>query len=66
MKVIIQIPCLNEEKTLPATVADLPKEIERIDEIEIMVVDDGSTDRTSEVVRELGVHHIVRLETNHG
>ena len=66
MKLVIQIPCLNEETTLPATVADLPKEIEGIDQIEVLVVDDGSTDRTSEVARELGVDHIVRLETNHG
>lgn len=66
MKLVIQIPCLNEEETLPATVADLPKEIPGVDEIEILVVDDGSTDRTSEVARELGVDHILRLETNHG
>ena len=66
MKLIVQIPCLNEEATLPQTIADLPKSIPGIDLIEIQVVDDGSTDRTVEVARELGVHHIVRLGTNRG
>jgi glycosyltransferase involved in cell wall biosynthesis len=66
MKLIIQIPCLNEEKTLPATIADLPRRIEGIDEIELLVVDDGSTDRTVEVARECGVEHIVRLTNNKG
>jgi glycosyltransferase involved in cell wall biosynthesis len=64
MKLIVQIPCLNEEATLPATVAELPRRIEGIDEVELLVVDDGSTDRTVETARELGVDHIVRL-TNH-
>ena len=64
MKLIIQIPCLNEEATLPGTLADLPERIEGIDEIELLVIDDGSTDRTVEVARENGVEHIVRL-TNH-
>ena len=66
MKLIIQIPCLNEEATLPATIADLPRQIEGIDEIEVLVVDDGSTDRTVEVAREHGVAHIVRLTNNKG
>lgn len=66
MKLVIQIPCLNEEETLPATVADIPREIPGIDEIEILVIDDGSSDRTSEIARELGVDHVLRLETNHG
>ena len=66
MKLIIQIPCLNEEKTLPETVADLPTEIEGVDQIEYLVIDDGSTDRTSELARELGVHHIVRFANNRG
>ena len=64
MKLIVQIPCLNEEKTLPVTVQDIPRAMEGIDEIEILVIDDGSTDRTVEVAREVGVHHIVQL-TNH-
>jgi glycosyltransferase involved in cell wall biosynthesis len=66
MKLIIQIPCLNEEKTLPVTIAALPRRIEGIDEIELLVVDDGSTDRTVEVARENGIDHIVRLTNNKG
>ena len=66
MKLIIQIPCFNEESTLPHTVGDLPKSIPGIDSIEIQVVDDGSTDRTAEVARQLGVDYIVRLGTNRG
>jgi glycosyltransferase involved in cell wall biosynthesis len=66
VKLIVQIPCLNEEATLPGTVADIPREIPGIDTVEIMVVDDGSTDRTAEVARELGVDHIVRLGSNRG
>ena len=66
MKLIIQIPCLDEEATLPATIAELPRRIEGIDSIELLVVDDGSTDRTVEVARENGVEHIVRLTNNKG
>jgi len=66
MKVIIQIPCLNEEETLPATLADLPREIEGVDEIETLVIDDGSTDRTIEVAKDCGVDHIVKLPNNRG
>src|SRR6476646_1007547 len=66
MKLIIQIPCLNEEETLPATIADLPRELPGIDSIELLVVDDGSSDRTVEVARECGVEHIVRLTNNKG
>lgn len=66
MKLIIQIPCLNEEATLARTIADLPTTIPGIDEIELLVVDDGSTDRTVEVARAVGVHHIVRNRRNLG
>jgi glycosyltransferase involved in cell wall biosynthesis len=66
MKLIIQIPCLNEEQTLPQTIADLPRQIPGIDEIELLVIDDGSTDRTVEVARECGVQHIVRLTNTKG
>ena len=66
MKLIIQIPCFNEEKTLSATVADLPQSIEGIDIIEYLVVNDGSTDQTIEVARSLGVHHIVHFPNNRG
>ena len=66
MKVIIQIPCYNEETTLPETVQDLPRELAGVDEVEILVIDDGSTDGTATVAEELGVDHIVRLKQNQG
>ena len=66
MKLIIQIPCLNEETTLPGTIADLPRQIDGIEAIELLIVDDGSTDRTVDVAREHGVDHIVRLTNNKG
>src|SRR5215204_2893973 len=66
MKLIIQIPCLDEERTLPGTLADLPREVSGVDAVEWLVIDDGSTDRTIEVARENGVHHIVRLTNNKG
>ncbi|MGA8745873.1 MAG: glycosyltransferase family 2 protein [Solirubrobacterales bacterium] len=66
MKLIIQIPCLNEELTLPATIADLPRQIDGFEGIELLVVDDGSSDRTVEVARDCGVEHIVRLTNNKG
>lgn len=65
-KLIIQIPCLNEAETLPATVGDLPHVIGGIDVIEYLVVDDGSTDDTVEIARRLGVHHIVRFRRRKG
>ena len=66
MKLIIQIPCFNEEETLPQVVADLPRRIEGIDRIEYLVIDDGSTDQTVKVARDLGVHHVLSLGTNRG
>jgi len=66
MKLIIQIPCLNEEETLPVTLADLPRELPGFDAVEWLIVDDGSTDRTVEVARAHGVDHIVRLTNNKG
>ena len=66
MKLIIQIPCLNEEATLPATLADLPREVPGFEVVEWLVIDDGSTDRTIEVARANGVDHIVRLTNNKG
>ena len=66
MKLIIQIPCYNEESTLPQTFRSLPRTLPGVDEIECLVVDDGSTDGTVEVARELGIHHIVRLKQNSG
>jgi len=66
MKLIIQIPCLDEEQTLPATLADLPRELEGFDTVQWLVIDDGSTDRTIDVARANGVDHIVRLTNNKG
>lgn len=66
MKLIIQIPCLNEAETLPATLADLPRHVQGIDTIEWLVIDDGSRDATSAVARAHGVHHIVRFTRNKG
>lgn len=66
MKLIIQIPCLNEEHSLPKTLKDLPKQIEGIDSIEILVIDDGSTDKTVEVAKKLGVHHVLQFTNNKG
>lgn len=63
---MIQIPCLNEEETLPAVLRDIPTQVEGIDEIEVLVIDDGCTDRTVEVARELGVEHIVQFAQNRG
>ena len=66
MKLIIQIPCFNEEKTLPETLSDLPREVDGFDEVEWLIIDDGSVDKTVEVAREHGVHHIVQLSHNQG
>lgn len=66
MKLLVQIPCYNEETTLPATIADIPRQIAGVDTIEILVIDDGSTDRTSDVARELGVEHVIRNKANMG
>ena len=66
MKLMIQIPCLNEEQTLPATLKDIPTQIEGIDSIEIVIIDDGCTDRTVEIAREHGVQHVLSFAANRG
>ena len=66
MKLVIQIPCYNEEKSLPITLNALPKKIEGIDEIEILIINDGSTDNTVEVAKGLGVKNIVEMPHNSG
>jgi len=66
MKLVIQIPCYNEERTLPGTLNDLPREIDGIDEIEVLIIDDGSTDKTVDVARAHGVEHVVQLGRNRG
>jgi glycosyltransferase involved in cell wall biosynthesis len=66
MKLIIQIPCFNEEHQLPVTLAGLPREVPGFDAVEWLVIDDGSTDATIEVARAHGVEHVVRLTNNKG
>jgi len=66
MKLIIQIPCYNEADTLAGVINDLPRELDGIDQIEYLLIDDGSTDGTVEVARRLSVHHIVSLGSNRG
>ncbi|MFM7232453.1 MAG: glycosyltransferase family 2 protein [bacterium] len=66
MKLVIQIPCLNEEATLPVTIRDLPQSLPGVDRIELLVIDDGSSDRTSEVARQLGAHRVIRFPSRRG
>ena len=66
MKLVIQIPCLNEEATLPETLASLPRQLPGIDEIEVLVIDDGSSDRTSEVAQASGADHVLRFRRRSG
>ncbi len=66
IKLIIQIPCYNEEKTLGVALDALPREIPGVDKVEWLVIDDGSTDKTAEVARAHGVDHIVSLHVNRG
>ncbi|HEX9974359.1 MAG TPA: glycosyltransferase family 2 protein, partial [bacterium] len=65
-KLIIQIPCYNEEKTLPVTLQAIPRAIKGVDKVELLIIDDGSTDRTVEVALGHGVDHVVKLTNNKG
>ena len=66
VKLVIQIPCLNEEESLPQVLSELPRQVAGFDQVEWLVVDDGSTDRTVVVARRHGVDHLVRLTSNRG
>lgn len=66
MKLIIQIPCYNEENTLSDTFKDLPDHIEGIDEIEYLIINDGSTDNTVKIAKEIGINHVVNFKQNKG
>src|SRR5256885_15402851 len=66
LRLVVQVPCLNEEETLPLVLRSIPKQIPGIDEIIVLIIDDGSTDRTVEVAREHGVTHFVRHARNRG
>lgn len=66
MKLIVQIPCFNEEHSLPVSIPPIPKNIKGIDQVEILIVDDGSKDKTREVAKKLGVNHIVGFPSNKG
>jgi len=65
-KLIIQIPCYNEEAALPITLTALPREVAGVDAVEWLIIDDGSTDRTVEVARQFGVDHIINFSQNQG
>jgi len=66
MRLFIQIPCHNEESSLPVAFAALPKAVPGFDSVEVLIINDGSRDRTVEVARELGVHHVVGFPQNQG
>jgi len=66
MKLVIQIPCFNEEQTISQVIRDLPSKIDGIDQVEYLIIDDGSTDNTVEVAKKSGVHHIVGTSINRG
>ena len=66
MKLFIQIPCFNEEKTLLETLTALPKNVIGFDEVEVLIIDDGSEDNTIKVAKDFGVKHFVHFSSNQG
>ncbi|MFZ2125754.1 MAG: glycosyltransferase family 2 protein [Candidatus Saccharimonadales bacterium] len=66
MKVFVQIPCLNEQDTLPSVLESIPKKIKNVDELEVLIIDDGSTDKTIEIAKKHGVKHFVKHTRNMG
>jgi glycosyltransferase involved in cell wall biosynthesis len=66
MKLLVQIPCLNEELTLPSVIREIPRRIDGVDEVEVLVIDDGSTDRTTEIARKEGADHVFKLPYTQG
>ena len=66
MKLIVQIPCLNEEESIAQTIKEIPRQISGIDQVEILVLDDGSSDRTAEIARNSGAEHIIRFSKTKG
>ncbi len=66
MKLVVQIPCFNEQETLPSVLAEIPRSIPGIDTVEVLVIDDGSTDRTADVARECGADHVISSRRNRG
>lgn len=66
MKLIIQIPCYNEAQILPKTIAELPETVDGFEQVEVLVIDDGSTDATAKVARENGADHVVHLSRHRG
>lgn len=66
MKVVVQVPCLNEEETLPLVLNSIPKKIPNVDSVEVLIIDDGSTDKTVEIAKKHGVKHFVYHRRNRG
>jgi len=66
MKLVVQIPCFNEQETLPSVLAEIPRSIPGVDTVEVLVIDDGSTDRTADVARECGADHVISSRRNRG